>query len=154
MRKRKPTNNPPTSEAAPPPPPWTRMPPMTPSAFALANLDWAERDARRDQYSRDMKTWEREQAQELRAQAWELRMQAREEELRRALTEALAARAESQAARSVAKRAVAGDRGLAQANAKTLATMKAIQRDVVAKGGPKPTAKRGRKGFRTRTSRR
>ena len=69
MRKPKLTKNPPTPEAARPPPTWTRFPPMPPSAFALANLDRAERQYRRDQYALDQRAWEREQAQV--RQAWE-----------------------------------------------------------------------------------
>jgi hypothetical protein len=151
MRKRKPTQNPPTPEAAPrPPPTWTRFPPRPPSAFALANLDRPEREHRRDQHSLDQRAWEREQAQERRA--WEREQealmrereaQAREEELNRILAQI---QAKTSAASRVAKRAIAGDRGLVQANAKTLAELKAVQRDLAAKGGPKPT-KRGPKGY-------
>jgi hypothetical protein len=137
MRKPKPTKNPPTPEATRPPPKWTRFPPMPPSDFALANLDRAEREYRRDQYSLDQRAWEREQEQARQAQA-------REEELKRTLEKY---HAESQATRRVAKRAIAGDRGLHQANVKTLAAMEAARRDLAAMGGPKATAKRGPKGY-------
>ena len=61
MRNRKPTKNPPTPEAVEPPK-WRRFPPMPPSAFALGNLDLAEREYRREQYSLEERAWEREQA--------------------------------------------------------------------------------------------
>jgi hypothetical protein len=147
MRKPKATKNPPTPEAAPPPT-WTRFPPMPPSAIALANLDRSEREYRRDQCSLDRRAWEREQT--LARQTWERghqalmreqQAQAREDELNRILTQI---QAEASAARRVAKRAIAGDRGLVQTNAKTLAELKAA---LAAKGGSKATTKRGPKGY-------
>jgi hypothetical protein len=124
---------------------------MPPSAFALANLDWAEREYRRDQYSLDQRAWEREQAQvrqawerERQALAREQEAQAREEELKRTLAQI---KAEALAARRVARRALARDRTLTETNAKTLAALQAAQRKLAAKDGPKVKAKRGRKGY-------
>ncbi len=151
MRKRKPTPERPPPEATRPPPTWTRMPPMPPSTFASANLDWAEREHRRDQYSLDQRAWEREQTQV--RQAWERgqeqarQAQAREDELRRTLAQIAQVKAEALAARRVARRALARDRALTETNAKTLAALQAAQRKLAAIGDPKAAIKRGPKGY-------